>query len=117
MIDRWSKQEKIIIADVVNREALPDLPPEVVVEVPVRVRGELVEPLPAGRMPTGMRGLVQAVKAYEELTIQAAVSGDQGTAIAALMVNPLVGSYSKAKKFLTHALKSERSSLPQFFEG
>jgi 6-phospho-beta-glucosidase len=59
---------------------------------------------------------VQAVKTYEELTVEAALTGDQGTAIAALMVNPLVGSYPKARAFLDRVLENERPYLPRFFD-
>jgi 6-phospho-beta-glucosidase len=99
---------KIIIIDVTNGNALPDLPPDACVEVPTRVHRESLEPLPVGWMPLSVRGLVQAVKNYEELTLEAAITGDRKIAIAALMANPLVGSYPKAKKFLDRALENEQ---------
>jgi 6-phospho-beta-glucosidase len=67
-------------------------------------------------MPLCVRGLVQAVKAYEELTIQAAITGERSTAIAALIAHPLIGSYSKARSFFERALEDEQTCLPQFFE-
>jgi 6-phospho-beta-glucosidase len=106
----------VVVVDTRNGETLPDLPPEVCVEVPARVGRAKVEPLPSGRMPLTVRGLVQAVKTYEELTVEAALSGDQGTAIAALMANPLVSSNNKAKEFLGQVLENERAYLPQFFK-
>lgn len=108
---------KPVIVDVRNGNAISDLPPGAVIEVPARVCKDTIEPLPVGALPTCIRGLVQTVKNYEELTIQAAVSGEHGTAIAALIANPLVGSYPKAKSFLKRALENERSYLPQFFRS
>lgn len=105
---------EVVVVDVRNGSALLDLPQEVCVEVPARIGKKAVEPLPSGPMPLSVRGLVQAVKAYEELTIQAALSGDRRTAIEALVANPLVASYSKAKKFFDRVLESERAYLPQF---
>jgi 6-phospho-beta-glucosidase len=107
---------KVAVVDVRNGNALPDLPPEVCVEVPARIGRDHVDPLPMGRMPLSVRGLVQAVKTYEELTVEAALTGDQGTAMAALMVNPLVGSYPKARAFLERVLENERPYLPPFFD-
>jgi 6-phospho-beta-glucosidase len=107
---------KVVVVDVRNGNALPDLLPEVCVEVPARIGRDHVDPLPMGRMPLSVRGLVQAVKTYEELTVEAALTGDQGTAIAALMVNPLVGSYPKARAFLDRVLENERPYLPRFFD-
>lgn len=106
----------VVIANVRNANALPDLPPHVCVEVPARFYREKTEPLSCGPMPLSVRGLVQTVKAYEELTIEAATSGDVGVAIAALVTNPLVGTYTRAKGFFKHVLDNEQEYLPQFFK-
>jgi 6-phospho-beta-glucosidase len=106
----------VIIADVRNGGALPDLMPDVCVEVPVRIGRDRAEPVPVGPMPLSVRGLVQAVKTYEELTVEAALSGDEGLALQALVAHPLVGSYPKARAFLDRVLENERPYLaPQFF--
>jgi 6-phospho-beta-glucosidase len=104
----------LVVADVRNGEALPDLPPGSCVEVPARFRRESTEPVPVGPMPTTVRGLVQAVKAYEELAIEAALTGDPGIAVAALVAHPLCGSYAKAKAFLDCAFEDEQALLPPF---
>lgn len=105
----------VIVADTKNGTALPDLPPDVCVEVPARIGREAAEPLPIGPMPLTVRGLAQTIKAYEEVTVEAAITGDQGTAIAALMANPLVGTYPKARTFLDRVLINERAYLTPFF--
>jgi len=107
---------EVIIADVPNGNALPDLPPNVCVEVPARIFRDHTEPVPVGAMPLSVRGLVQSVKAYEELTIQAALTGSREVAIEALMVNPLVGSFSKANRFFSRVLENERNYIPQFYK-
>jgi 6-phospho-beta-glucosidase len=107
---------ELIVADVRNGTAMPDLPAETCVEIPARLYRDRVEPIPAGKLPARVRGLVQAVKAYEELTIQAALSGDRQTAIEALMANPLVGSNSKANRFFARVLENEQNYLPQFYK-
>jgi len=104
-----------LVPDVRNGGTLPELPPNVCVEVPAIVRRSGVEPLPIGPMPLAVRGLVQAVKAHEELTVEAALMGDRGLALEALMANPLVGSYDKAKGYLERVLEAEREYLPRFF--
>lgn len=94
---------------------LPELPPAVCVEIPAMVQRSGIKPLSLGAMPLAVRGLVQAVKAYEELTVEAALTGDRRVALAALMANPLVGSYDKAKGYLERVLKADREYLPRFF--
>ena len=90
----------IIVADVRNGGAIPDLPAEACVEIPTRVGADGPEPLPVGPLPVPVRGLVAAVKAYEQLTIEAALTGSRERAIQALVANPLVGSYSRARPYL-----------------
>jgi len=106
-----------LVLDVKNEGTLPELPPDVCVEVPAIVRRSRIEPLSIGPMPLAVRGLVQAIKAYEELTIEAALEGDRGLALEALMANPLVGSYNKAKGYLERVLEADRDYLPRFFSG
>jgi 6-phospho-beta-glucosidase len=55
------------------------------------------------------------MKAYEELAVSAAISGDRGTAVRALMANPLVGQWQIAEPLLDALLDANRSHLPRFF--
>ena len=94
--------------------ALSELPATAVVEVPARITREGAQPLPQAPLEPGMRGLVQAVKAYEELAIAAARTGDRGTALRALMANPLVRDFSIAEPLLDALLEANRQHLPRF---
>ncbi len=67
--------------------------------------------LPQRPLLPGMRGLVQAMKAYEELVIAAAKSGDRGIALQALMANPLVARFSIAEPLLAALLEANRDRL------
>jgi 6-phospho-beta-glucosidase len=100
-----------------NGRALAELPDSAVVEVPARITREGAQPLPQAPLDPGMRGLVQAVKAYEELAISAARSGDRGVALQALMANPLVAHYSIARPLLDALLEANRQKLPRFHPG
>ena len=104
----------VVIADVRNGGAMPGLSLDVCVEVPARFTKDRVETLPVAPIPLSVRGLVQTVKAYEELTIEAAITGDRSTAIAALVANPLISSYQKAEAFFERALGEEQTFLAQF---
>ncbi|WP_430626441.1 hypothetical protein [Sulfobacillus thermotolerans] len=93
---------------------MPELPEDSVVEVPAMVDGRGAIPLTCGPMPASVRGLIQHVKAYEELTIDAAVTGSRQTALAALMNNPLVPSEEVARYILRDILQEHAAWLPQF---
>lgn len=98
-----------------NRGAITDLPEDVVVEVPCLIDTAGATPLNVGRLPAVIRGLIQSVKAYEELTVQAAVTGDRQRALQALMSHPLVPSFDVARSLLDAILEANRDYLPQFF--
>jgi len=88
------------IVNVQNSGALPDLPLDAVVEVPCLVDAHGARPLVMGRLEPQIRGLLQHVKAYEELTVEAAVRKDYKTALLALTTHPLTTSVNKAKRIL-----------------
>ena len=50
----------------------------------------------------------------EELTIDAAVSGDYSKALQAFTMNPLIRSGSKMKNMLDEMLVANKKYLPQF---
>ena len=60
-------------------------------------------------------GLMKTVKAYEKLTVQAGLTGDYHVALAALLVHPLIGDYSRAKAVLDDMLAANKEFLPQFY--
>lgn len=103
------------VVNVRNAGALPDLPADDVVEVPARIDRDGAHPLPLQPLAPDMRALVQHVKAYERLTVDAAISGDRTTALRALLSNPLVAEWDVALPLLDALLDANRAHLPRFF--
>jgi 6-phospho-beta-glucosidase len=104
----------IQVVNVRNDGALPDLPPDAVVEVPARIDRDGAHPLRLAPLSPEMRGLVQAAKAYEELAVEAARGGDPRVALRALLANPLVGRWEIAEPLLRDLLAANRDLLPRF---
>ncbi len=102
------------VVNVRNNGALPDLPATAVVEVPARIDRDGATPLPLAPLAPELRGLVQAVKAYEELAIQAALTGDRTVAVKALLAHPLVGRFELARDLVAALLDANRAYLPRF---
>ena len=94
---------------------LPDLGEEAVIETPCLVTPEGPRPLGGGPLPLAVRGLVQQVKAYEQLTIEAAVTGDRRLAFLALLNHPLVPGATRARALLEEILEAHREHLPLFW--
>jgi 6-phospho-beta-glucosidase len=103
------------VVDIRNDGAIPDLPADAVVEIPARIDRDGAH---AGRfspLPPEMLGLVQQVKAYERLTVKAAIDGDRDAALKALIANPLIARYSVATGLLEALLQANRKHLARFF--
>ena len=105
---------EIDIINTANRGAIEDLPQDVIVEVPCRIDAAGAHPLQAGALPVEVRGLVQAVKSYEELTAGAGAEGDRRMALMALLAHPLTGSFRNAQGLLDAILSAHAAYLPQF---
>jgi 6-phospho-beta-glucosidase len=102
------------VVNVRNDGAIPDLDADAVVEVACRIDRDGPRPLPVEPLAPEMAGLVQQVKAYERLTVRAAVAGDRRLALHALVANPLVGTYERAAPLLDALLEANRDHLPAF---
>lgn len=100
------------VIQVLNQGALDDIPADASVEVPCIVDATGPHPIRMGEIPLPIRGLIQAVKAYESLTVEAAVQGSKRIALQALMAHPLVPSWSVARPLLDDLLAANRPWLP-----
>jgi 6-phospho-beta-glucosidase len=94
------RQASRVIVNTRNGPTVPFLDPDDVVEVPTIVHSGGIEPLAIEELPRSARGLVTEVKEYERAVVEAAVSGDAGTAELALALHPLVPGVSVARDLL-----------------
>jgi 6-phospho-beta-glucosidase len=100
--------------DLRNNGTIAGLPDEAVVEVPATVDAAGAHPVPVAPLAPEFLGLVQAVTAYEVLTIEAARSGNRSVALRALLANPLVRQWDIAVPLLDALLEANQQHLPQF---
>jgi 6-phospho-beta-glucosidase len=90
--------------NVSNEGAIACMRPDDVVEVSCLVDGEGVHPQPIGAIPEPQELLVRTVKLYERLAVRAILDRSRAATAQALMVHPLVLSYSRAKKLVDEYL-------------
>ena len=64
-----------------------------------------------------IKGMMQAVKAYEKLTVKAAINGSKADALAALMIHPLIGDYHKAKAVFDEMVQANAEYMPKGLLG
>lgn len=110
----YNNKREIHVVNVPNQGTTPDLPDDAVIETNAMIDSLGAHPLAYGRLPTSVRGLIQSVKAFEELTVEAAITGNRQTALLALSAHPLVPSVDIAEKILADYLAANRDYLPQY---
>lgn len=110
----YNNKKDIQTVNVLNNGANSDLPDHAVIERNCVIDADGAHPLQIGRTPLAIRGLLQNVKAYEQLTIEAAINGDYDKALLALTIHPLVDSATVAKQILDDILAENKEYLPKF---
>lgn len=88
----YNDKRLIMTVSTKNNGTVTDLPADSAVEVTCMITGNGPVPFQFGGFAPAERGLLQLMKAMEELTIEAAVTGDYGTLLQAFTTNPLITS-------------------------
>jgi 6-phospho-beta-glucosidase len=110
----YNNKGKVMVVNTRNKGALTDLPYDASIEITSHITASGPKPITYGKLNSGIRGLVQVMKSMEELTVEAAVTGDYGTALQAFIMNPLIPSGNIAKQLLDEMLIAHKDYLPQF---
>jgi 6-phospho-beta-glucosidase len=104
------------VVNVRHNGAVPGWPAEWVLEMPARVDRKGIHPLPAEPLPMACFGLLAHVKAFELLTVEAAVHGDREAAYQALLAHPIGPKADQVQAVLDDMLEINKAYLPQFFK-
>ncbi|NOZ87531.1 MAG: 6-phospho-beta-glucosidase [Deltaproteobacteria bacterium] len=103
-----NNKREIHVVNVQNNNSIQGLPEDSVVEIPCLVNSYGAHPLDAGDVNPHQLALMQHVKAYELLTVQAVMEGSREKALLALITNPLGPEASKALTILDDIIKSNQ---------
>lgn len=111
-------KNEVHVVDVKNNGALSFMDKDDVIEAKCIINKNGATPLKLNDFNNQhIIGLMQAVKAFEKLTVKAGIEGDYNAALGALLTHPLIGDYYKAKNVLEEMLEANKEFLPQFFGG
>jgi len=99
-----------------NNGAVPMLDNDASVEVSAWIDATGAHAIPQSAPEPAIRGLMQLIKAYESLTVEAAVSGDREKAFQALLLHPLLPpSATQCRALLDEVLEINRPYLSGTF--
>ena len=103
-----------MVVNVPNNGTVEWLPDDAVIETGCMVNASGINALNMAPSPKAVRGLICAVKNYEQLAIEAAVTGSVETAELALLAHPLVKDWELVEKMLPKLLEANMQWLPNF---
>lgn len=98
-----------------NNGAIPTFDRDVAVEVSAWIGANGATAIPQHAPEPAIRGLMQQIKAYESLTVEAAVTGDRETAFQALLSHPLTPNANGCRALLDDLLETNRPHLQGTF--
>jgi alpha-galactosidase/6-phospho-beta-glucosidase family protein len=106
----------VLPMNIPNRGHCPDLPDEVIVESMCIADGDGIRGRDCMNAPPALVDLLRRLVATQELTVDAAVTGDRDTVLAVLFTDPLAGSLDHDARLALRdtILESTRDWLPQF---
>lgn len=96
-----------------NNGTIENLSSGMMLESPVRVGINGVEPLTVGSVKTFYKGLLENQYAYEKLTVDANLEGSYQKAVQALTLNRVVDDFDKAKELLDDYIKVNKDYWPE----
>lgn len=110
----YNDNDTWITVNVPNKGTVDWLPDDAVIETACMVNAAGVRPINISPAPKAVRGLISAVKNYEQLAVEAAVTGSMETAEMALLAHPLVGDWEIIKKMLPKLMEANKQWLTNF---
>ena len=110
----YNNKEDIQTVNTFNNGTISDLPDDSVIEVNCVITKDGPKPIAIGSLPYAIKGIVQQMKAFEELVIRAAVTGNYNDAYLAFVMNPLLADEKRSKVVLDELLEAHKEFLPQF---
>ena len=110
----FNNKKNEMVVSTQNNGAISCLDDDSIVEVSSIISAKGAEPIAWGSMRFAEKGWLQVMKAMEECTIHAALSGDYGMTLEAFTINPLIRGGKKAKQILDELLIAHEKHLPLF---
>lgn len=109
------KRGVIDIVNLPNRGQIANLPMDAVVETMGMIGPTEATPLTVGNLPLPIQSICNTHVVNQELTVEAAMSGDRKLALQVLYNDPLIREFEFVPQMLNELLEANKAYLPQFF--
>lgn len=106
------------IVNAPNQGQIENMPRGAVVETLASVDGEGVHPRRSGKLPGAVGALCRLHAEVQQMTVEAALSGDRRLLIEAMSLDPSSGTadFSRIPELAEELIQANRAWLPRFFD-
>lgn len=112
----YNDKREYHVVNTVNNGYITDLPEGCAIEITCRMTKFGPIPVYIGKLPKEIKGLIQNMKTFEEVLVDAIYEKDLDKALFALQINPLTKSITNAKKAFDDLVIAHRQYLDYYFE-
>ncbi|MDH5440470.1 MAG: hypothetical protein OEY31_07685 [Candidatus Bathyarchaeota archaeon] len=110
-------RNEIHVVNVPNKGAIENLPENAIVEVSTVVGGYGIQPIHVGKLPDPLAATLSNHITVQELTVEAALTGDRNVAFKAFLQDPQISSKltpEKTRRMLDEMLNAHAGHLSSF---
>ena len=112
----YNDRREYHVVNTVNDGYITDLPDGCAIEITSRITKHGPIPVYIGKLPEGIKGLVQHMKHFEEVLVDAIYERNLEKAKLALQINPLTKSITQASKCFDELVLTHKEYLTYYFE-
>lgn len=110
-------KNEIHVVNVKNNGIIPFMEDDDVIEIPAIINKDGATPCRVENFDNiHIKNMMRTVKAYEKLTIEAALTGNDMIALNALMLNPLLGDFQATKACYFELKEAHKKYLPTSYK-
>jgi alpha-galactosidase len=109
-------ERRVFSANLPNQGAVPNLPHDVVLELPAAATATGLRPLQILDFPDSLAAIITRKLTAASLTVEAALTGDRGLFVEALLADGALHDRDVAIKMAEELLNAHRQNLPNFFD-
>lgn len=106
------KRQWLDAVNVTNNGAIPNLPDDMVVEVPAYADASGIKPVKMEPMPEAIAATIRLHGSIHKLLVEAYAEESRDKLLQAILIEPTVGSYRNAIALCDEMLKLQKSVLP-----
>jgi alpha-galactosidase len=97
-----------------NRGAMPDLPDEMVVEIPAVADGQGLHRRQMEPLPEAIAAMLRLQGSIHKLLVESFAERSREKLLQAILLDPAVDSYRRAVAFMDEMLRTQKDLLPEF---